>query len=128
MLGGGSEEELVFCTVGSTQAQAGITVTVYVIILNHDLPRRTAAERHDRALGARRRDGWRCLPHLPPRRPWPHAQARRVVLDNLPAHKVAGIRKAIAARRAQLFYLPLYSPDMNPIEMAFAKLKALLRH
>ncbi len=50
-----------------------------------------------------------------------------VVLDNLPAHKVAGIREAITARRAQLFYLPPYSPDMNPIEMAFAKLKALLR-
>jgi transposase len=50
-----------------------------------------------------------------------------VVLDNLPAHKVAGIRQPIAARRAQIFYLPPYSPDMNPIEMAFAKLKALLR-
>ncbi|MGC6331837.1 IS630 family transposase, partial [Rhizorhabdus sp. FW153] len=50
-----------------------------------------------------------------------------VVLDNLPAHKVVGIREAITARRAQLFYLPPYSPDMNPIEMAFAKLKALLR-
>jgi transposase len=50
-----------------------------------------------------------------------------VVLDNLPSHKVAGVRKAIASRRAQLFYLPPYSPDMNPIEMAFAKLKALLR-
>lgn len=50
-----------------------------------------------------------------------------VVLDNLPAHKSAGIREAITARRAQIFYLPPYSPDMNPIEMAFAKLKALLR-
>ncbi len=50
-----------------------------------------------------------------------------VVLDNLPAHKVSGIRETITARRAQLFYLPPYSPDMNPIEMAFAKLKALLR-
>jgi transposase len=50
-----------------------------------------------------------------------------VVLDNLPAHKVAGIHEAVTARRAQLFYLPPYSPDMNPIEMAFAKLKALLR-
>ena len=50
-----------------------------------------------------------------------------VVLDNLPSHKVAGVRKAITARRAQLFYLPPYSPDLNPIEMAFAKLKALLR-
>jgi transposase len=51
-----------------------------------------------------------------------------VVLDNLPAHKVAGIRETIARRRAQIFYLPPYSPDMNPIEMAFSKLKALLRH
>jgi len=50
-----------------------------------------------------------------------------VVLDNLPAHKVAGIREAIADRRAQHFYLPHYSPDINPIEMAFAKLRALLR-
>lgn len=50
-----------------------------------------------------------------------------VVLDNLPAHKVAGIRETIVARRAQVFYLPPYSPDLNPIEMAFAKLKALLR-
>jgi transposase len=50
-----------------------------------------------------------------------------VVLDNLPAHKVAGIREAITARYAQIFYLPPYSPDLNPIEMAFAKLKTLLR-
>ena len=50
-----------------------------------------------------------------------------VVLDNLPAHKAAGIREAITARRAQIFYLPPYSPDMNPIELAFSKLKALLR-
>jgi transposase len=44
-----------------------------------------------------------------------------------PAHKVAGVREAITERRAQFFYLPPYSPDMNPIEMAFSKLKALLR-
>ena len=50
-----------------------------------------------------------------------------VVLDNLPAHKVAGVLEAITERRAQIFYLPPYSPDMNPIEMAFAKLKTLLR-
>lgn len=50
-----------------------------------------------------------------------------VVMDNLPAHKVAGIAEAIGRHGAQLFYLPPYSPDMNPIEMAFAKLKALLR-
>ena len=50
-----------------------------------------------------------------------------VVIDNLPAHKVAGIRQAIEARDAKLRYLPPYSPDLNPIEQAFAKLKALLR-
>lgn len=50
-----------------------------------------------------------------------------VVMDNLPAHKVAGVRKAIEAAGATLRYLPPYSPDFNPIEMAFSKLKALLR-
>ena len=45
-----------------------------------------------------------------------------VVIDNLPAHKVAGVRAAIEARGAILLYLPPYSPDLNPIEMAFAKL------
>lgn len=50
-----------------------------------------------------------------------------VVMDNLPAHKVSGVRSAIIAAGAYLHYLPAYSPDLNPIEMAFAKLKALLR-
>jgi transposase len=50
-----------------------------------------------------------------------------VVMDNLPAHKVAGVRETIEAAGARLLYLPPYSPDFNPIEMAFAKLKALLR-
>ncbi len=50
-----------------------------------------------------------------------------VIMDNLPAHKVKGIRKAIEAQGAELLYLPPYSPDLNPIENAFAKLKALLR-
>ncbi len=50
-----------------------------------------------------------------------------VVMANLPAHKVAGIRQAIEAAGATLLYLPPYSPDCNPIEMAFSKLKALLR-
>jgi transposase len=49
------------------------------------------------------------------------------VIDNLPAHKVAGARAAIEARSATLLYLPPYSPDLNPIEMAIAKLKTLLR-
>ena len=50
-----------------------------------------------------------------------------VVVDNLPAHKVDGVRAQIEAAGAILLYLPPYSPDLNPIEMAFAKLKALLR-
>jgi transposase len=50
-----------------------------------------------------------------------------VVMDTLPAHKVAGIAQTIAKKKAQLFYLPSYSPDMNPIEMAFSKLKTALR-
>jgi transposase len=50
-----------------------------------------------------------------------------VVMDNLPAHKVGGVRQAIQAAGARLLYLPPYSPDFNPIEMAFAKLKAMLR-
>jgi len=50
-----------------------------------------------------------------------------VIMDNLPAHKVSGVREAIEASGARLLYLPPYSPDFNPIEMAFAKLKALLR-
>jgi transposase len=50
-----------------------------------------------------------------------------VVMDNLAAHKVEGVRTAIEAAGAKLLYLPPYSPDLNPIEMAFSKLKALLR-
>ncbi len=50
-----------------------------------------------------------------------------VILDNLGAHKVAGVREAVEAAGARLLYLPPYSPDFNPIEQAFAKLKALLR-
>ena len=50
-----------------------------------------------------------------------------VVMDNLPAHKVAGVREAIKTAGAGALYLPPYSPDLNPIEQLFAKLKALLR-
>ena len=50
-----------------------------------------------------------------------------VVMDILPSHKVIGIREAIEAAGAQLRYLPSYSPDFNPIEQFFAKLKTLLR-
>ncbi len=50
-----------------------------------------------------------------------------VVLDNLGSHKVAGVRDAIEARGASLLFLPAYSPDLNPIEQVFAKLKHLIR-
>ena len=50
-----------------------------------------------------------------------------VIMDNLGSHKVAGVREAIEAVGATLLYLPPYSPDLNPIEQLFAKLKALLR-
>jgi transposase len=50
-----------------------------------------------------------------------------VLLDNLRSHKVTGIAEAITAKGAQLVYLPPYSPDLNPIEQAFAKYKVLLR-
>lgn len=50
-----------------------------------------------------------------------------VIMDNLPAHKVTGVRQAIETAGASLLYLPPYSPDFNPIEMAFSKLKAILR-
>ena len=48
-------------------------------------------------------------------------------MDNLSSHKIAGVRKVIEAAGAALLFLPPYSPDLNPIEMAFAKLKSQLR-
>jgi len=58
----------------------------------------------------------------------PELQAGDIVIcDNLSSHKVAGVSQAIETREASLLYLPAYSPDLNPIEMAFSKLKAHLR-
>jgi transposase len=55
--------------------------------------------------------------------------ARRdvVIMDNLQSHKVAGVAEAIEAAGASVLYLPSYSPDLNPIELFFSKLKTLLR-
>ena len=50
-----------------------------------------------------------------------------VILDNLSAHKVSGVRALIEAKGAEVLYLPPYSPDLNPIEKAWSKLKQLLR-
>ena len=48
-------------------------------------------------------------------------------MDNLSSHKRAGVREALAAAGAELWYLPPYSPDLNPIEMAFSKFKRMLQ-
>ena len=50
-----------------------------------------------------------------------------VIMDNLSSHKRAGVKEAIESVGAELMYLPPYSPDLNPIELAFSKLKTLLR-
>ena len=50
-----------------------------------------------------------------------------VIMDNLRVHKMAGVREAIEAVGAKLLFIPPYSPDLNPIELAFSKLKAQLR-
>jgi transposase len=50
-----------------------------------------------------------------------------VIADNLGVHKVAGVRRAIERADAAIWFLPPYSPDLNPIELCFAKLKAIVR-
>jgi len=50
-----------------------------------------------------------------------------LILDNLSSHKVSGVRDALEAVGARIMYLPPYSPDLNPIEMAFSKLRRLMR-
>jgi transposase len=60
---------------------------------------------------------------LPPR--W--ARVNVVILDNLAVHKIAKAAEILKKRGAWFLFLPPYSPDLNPIEMAFSKLKALLR-
>ncbi len=95
---------------------------------NDDLHRRTAPARHDRTHDP----GWADEPGgfqayieqvlVPTLR-----RGDTVIMDNLPAHKGTDVRRAIEAAGATLRYLPPYSPDFNPIENAFSKLKAALR-
>ena len=60
---------------------------------------------------------------------WARERAADIVIcDNLATHKVKGVQHTIQEAGATLLYLPAYSPDLNPIELAFAKLKASLRH
>jgi transposase len=95
---------------------------------DNNLRRRAQGDRHDGADGPRRPHG----------RPGVEAYVTQVlvptpkpgdivVMDNLAAHKRAEVAIAIEAAGARLQYLPPYSPDLNPIEMAFAKLKPALR-
>src|ERR1700678_4146549 len=95
---------------------------------NHHLHRSAAAERSRRALRLRRPDQRREVPRLVEQFLVPELKPGDiVVLDNLSSHKVAGVRTAIESAKARLLYLPPYSPDLNPIEQGFAKLKARLR-
>lgn len=55
------------------------------------------------------------------------SQGEIIIMDNLPAHKVKGIRELIEARGAFLIYLPPYSPDLNPIEKCWSKIKTYLK-
>jgi transposase len=90
---------------------------------------RSTFERHDSADAAGRPDEWPVAfrayveqllaPTLQP--------GDIAIMDNLSAHKIAGVRHAIEKAGAKVLHLPPYSPDFNPIEMAFSKLKALLR-
>ena len=50
-----------------------------------------------------------------------------VILDNASAHKVSGVKEAIRALGAKVLYLPAYSPDLNPVELLWSKVKAILR-
>jgi DDE superfamily endonuclease len=93
-----------------------------------DVRRRAAAERHRRTARPRPPDDRRRVLRLRRAVPAPSlAPGDVVVLDNLAAHKVDGVRQSIKAAGASILYLPPYSPDLNPIEQLFAKLKALLR-
>ena len=94
---------------------------------DHHLRGRLEAHRHDGADGARRPDERRRRPCL--RAAGPGAELKPddiVIMDNLSAHKSCQVRAAIEAAGARRSTEPPYSPDFNPIENAFAKLKALL--
>lgn len=94
--------------------------TTFIAALRHD--RITAPCVFDGAINGERFLAWveqALVPTLTP--------GDIVVMDNLGSHKVAGIREAIEAAGARALYLPPYSPDLNPIEQVFAKLKGILR-
>ncbi len=94
--------------------------TTFLAALRHD--RITAPCVFDGAINGERFLAWvqqALVPTLTP--------GDIVIMDNLGSHKVAGVREAIEAVGATVRYLPPYSPDLNPIEQVFSKLKAILR-
>ena len=95
--------------------------TTFLAALRHD--------RIDRTMGARRPDRRRELSQLTSRRSsLPTLKPGDIVImDNLGSHKGKAVRALIRSAGAKLFFLPKYSPDLNPIEQVFAKLKHLLR-
>lgn len=96
------------------------TTTTFLAALRHD--RITAPCVFDGAINGKRFLAWVQQALVPTLEP-----GDIVIMDNLGSHKVAGVREAIEAAGATVRYLPPYSPDMNPIEQVFAKLKAILR-
>ena len=95
---------------------------------NDHLRGRPAASRNGRAFRARGSHEWADVSRLCETMSCPTLKRGDIVImDNLPVHKVAGVEEAIEAAGATLIYLPKYSPDLNPIEPAFSKLKAHLR-
>ena len=113
---------------GRAQGRAAARERSARTLENDDLRRRPSPHGLDGADGPRRADQRPMVPGLcrSGSRSDP-SQGDIVVMDNLGSHKGAGVRKAIEAAGATLLYLPPYSPDFNPIEKAFSKLKALLR-
>jgi transposase len=95
---------------------------------NNGFRRRPDHARHDRAFRSRRPDQSQRLETYVERVLVPELRKGDiVVMDNLSSHKGTTTRQRIEAAGASFLYLPSYSPDFNPIENAFAKLKALLR-
>jgi transposase len=97
-------------------------------VADPDLPRRAALGRDHRTLHLRRSDQRPelprlCLPLLLPAL----QQGDIVVLDNLGSHKAKALRPMLKAVGTRLWYLPPYSPDLNPIEKAFSKIKHWMR-
>src|SRR5450756_176651 len=94
---------------------------------NHHLRSRPTQRRNGRTLRFRWADERANLRHIYSTMSGPAARRDTVIMDNLAAHKVVGVRQAIEAVGACLRYRPQYSPDFNPIEQGFSKVKSKLR-